>query len=298
MRSMTSHTQRSNVNVTEFFTRKEFEEAANLIRSHTQHRPTVGLILGSGLSPLAADVTEPDIIAYNDIPYFPVSTVEGHSGKLVIGQLEGQEVLVMQGRAHYYEGYSMQRIALPVRVMHTLGINTLIVTNAAGGLNPTFQPGDLMLITDHINLIGMAGLNPLRGPNDPHLGPRFPDMSQAYDPELRQIALKIANELGYALRQGVYICLAGPSFETPADLRLLRMVGADAVGMSTVPEVTAARHAGMRVLGLSGISNVASPEPREGHETTHEEVLEAGRTLVPKLIALIKGVLREIGKRR
>ena len=298
MRSMTSHTQRSNVNVTEFFTRKEFEEAANLIRSHTQHRPTVGLILGSGLSPLAADVTEPDIIAYNDIPYFPVSTVEGHSGKLVIGQLEGQEVLVMQGRAHYYEGYSMQRIALPVRVMHTLGINTLIVTNAAGGLNPTFQPGDLMLITDHINLIGMAGLNPLRGPNDPHLGPRFPDMSQAYDPELRQIALKIANELGYALRQGVYICLAGPSFETPADLRLLRMVGADAVGMSTVPEVTAARHAGMRVLGLSGISNVASPEPSEGHETTHEEVLEAGRTLVPKLIALIKGVLREIGKRR
>lgn len=298
MRSMTSHTQRSNVNVTEFFTRKEFEEAANLIRSHTQHRPTVGLILGSGLSPLAADVTEPDIIAYNDIPHFPVSTVEGHSGKLVIGQLEGQEVLVMQGRAHYYEGYSMQRIALPVRVMHTLGINTLIVTNAAGGLNPTFQPGDLMLITDHINLIGMAGLNPLRGPNDPHLGPRFPDMSQAYDPELRQIALKIANELGYALRQGVYICLAGPSFETPADLRLLRMVGADAVGMSTVPEVTAARHAGMRVLGLSGISNVASPEPREGHETTHEEVLEAGRTLVPKLIALIKGVLREIGKRR
>jgi purine-nucleoside phosphorylase len=298
MRSMTSHTQRSNVNVTEFFTREEFEEAANLIRSHTQHRPTVGLILGSGLSPLAADVTEPDIIAYNDIPYFPVSTVEGHSGKLVIGQLEGQEVLVMQGRAHYYEGYSMQRIALPVRVMHTLGINTLIVTNAAGGLNPTFQPGDLMLITDHINLIGMAGLNPLRGPNDPHLGPRFPDMSQAYDPELRQIALKIANELGYALRQGVYICLAGPSFETPADLHLLRTVGADAVGMSTVPEVTAARHAGMRVLGLSGISNIASPEPREGHETTHEEVLEAGRTLVPKLIALIKGVLREIGKRR
>jgi purine-nucleoside phosphorylase len=295
---MTSHTQRSNVNVTEFFTREEFEEAANLIRSHTQHRPTVGLILGSGLSPLATDVTEPDIIAYNDIPHFPVSTVEGHSGKLVIGQLEGQEVLVMQGRAHYYEGYSMQRIALPVRVMHTLGINTLIVTNAAGGLNPTFQPGDLMLITDHINLIGMAGLNPLRGPNDPHLGPRFPDMSQAYDPELRQIALKIANELGYTLRQGVYICLAGPSFETPADLRFLRTIGADAVGMSTVPEVTAARHAGMRVLGLSGISNVASPESSEGHETTHEEVLEAGRTLVPKLIALIKGVLREIGKRR
>ena len=298
-RSTTSHTQeRSNVNMTEFFTREEFEEAADLIRSRTQRRPTVGLILGSGLSPLAAEVTEPDIIAYHDIPYFPVSTIEGHHGKLVVGQLEGQEVLVMQGRAHYYEGYSMQRIALPVRVMHTLGINTLIVTNAAGGLNPTFRPGDLMLITDHINLIGMAGLNPLRGPNDPHLGPRFPDMSQAYDPELRQIALMVANELGFALRQGIYICLAGPSFETPADLRFLGMIGADAVGMSTVPEVTAARHAGMRVLGLSGISNVASPEPSEGHETTHEEVLETGKTLVPKLIALIKGVLREIGKQR
>jgi purine-nucleoside phosphorylase len=298
--SKTSHNtlERSNVNVTEFFTREEFEEAADLIRSRTQHRPTVGLILGSGLSPLAADVTEPAIIAYSDIPHFPVSTVEGHSGQLVVGQLEGQEVLVMQGRAHYYEGYSMQCIALPVRVMHTLGINTLIVTNAAGGLNPAFEPGDLMLITDHINLIGMAGLNPLRGPNDPHLGPRFPDMSQAYDPELRQVALKTANELGFALRQGVYICLAGPSFETPADLRFLRTIGADAVGMSTVPEVTAARHAGMRVLGLSGISNMASPKPSEGHETTHEEVLEAGKTLVPKLIALIRGILREIGKHR
>jgi purine-nucleoside phosphorylase len=296
-RSTTSHTlERSNVNVTELFTREEFEQAADLIRSRTQCNPTAGLILGSGLSSLAADVTEPDIIAYNDIPHFPVSTVEGHLGKLVVGQLEGQEVLIMQGRAHYYEGYSMQRIALPVRVMHTLGINTLIVTNAAGGLNPTFRPGDLMLITDHINLIGMAGLNPLRGPNDSHLGPRFPDMSQAYDPELRQIALQVADELGFALQQGVYICLAGPSFETPADLRFLRMIGADAVGMSTVPEVTAARHAGMRVLGLSSISNVASPEPNEGHETTHEEVLEAGKTLVPKLIAIIKGVLREIGK--
>ncbi len=282
----------------EFFTREEFEEAADFIRSRTQRSPSVGLILGSGLGSLAANVTEPDIIVYSDIPHFPVSTVEGHPGKLVIGRLEGLEVLIMQGRAHYYEGYSMQRIALPVRVMHILGINTLIVTNAAGGLNPAFRPGDLMLITDHINLIGMAGLNPLRGPNDPHLGPRFPDMSQAYDPELRQIALQVATGLGLSLRQGVYICLAGPSFETPADLRFLRMIGADAVGMSTVPEVTAARHAGMRVLGLSGISNVASPEPGEGHETTHEEVLEAGKMVVPKLIALIKGILREIGRQR
>jgi purine-nucleoside phosphorylase len=296
---MTNHTlEQSSVNLTDFFTRGEFEEAADFIRSRTRRTPTVGLILGSGLSPLAADVTGPDVIAYHDIPHFPVSTVEGHPARLVVGQLEGQEVLIMQGRAHYYEGYSMQHIALPVRVMYTLGLNTLIVTNAAGGLNPAFRPGDLMLITDHINLIGMAGLNPLRGPNDPHLGPRFPDMSQAYDPGLRQIALEVADELGFALRQGVYICLAGPSFETPADLRFLRIIGADAVGMSTVPEVTAARHAGMRVLGLSGISNVASLEPSEDHETTHEEVLEAGKNLVPKLITLIKGVLREIGEQR
>jgi len=288
--------ERNSVNGLEFFTRAAFEEAAGFIRSRTHYHPGLGLILGSGLGSLAADIVEPDTIAYHDIPHFPVSTVEGHPGQLVLGRLEGQEVLVMQGRAHYYEGYSMQRIALPVRVMHTLGIHTLIVTNAAGGLNPTFRPGDLMLITDHINLIGMAGLNPLRGPNDPQLGPRFPDMSRAYDPELRQIALQAARDLGLVLHQGVYICLAGPSYETPADLRFLRMIGADAVGMSTVPEVIAARHAGMRVLGLSGISNVASPEPGEDHTTTHEEVLEAGKTLAPKLTALIKGILREIGQ--
>jgi purine-nucleoside phosphorylase len=278
--------------MTQFFTRKEFGEAADFIRSHTEHEPTIGLILGTGLNPFAEEVQRADMIPYSEIPHFPVSTVEGHIGRLVIGELEGQEVLIMQGRTHYYEGYSPQHIVLPIRVMQLLGIGILIVTNAAGGLNPAFKAGDLMLITDHINLIGMAGLNPLRGPDDPELGSRFVDMSQAYDLELREMALRVAKDLGFPLRQGVYICLAGPSFETPADLKFLRLIGVDAVGMSTVPEVTVACHAGMRVLGISGISNVAVIEPpEEERRAVHEEVLEAGKILMPKLAALLKGII-------
>jgi purine-nucleoside phosphorylase len=277
--------------MTEFFTRREFAEAADFIRSHTEHEPTIGLVLGTGLNPLADEMEGAEVIPYREIPHFPVSTVEGHIGRLVIGELEGQEILVMQGRAHYYEGYSPQHICLPIRAMQLLGIHILIVTNAAGGLNPAFKAGDLMLITDHINLIGMAGLNPLRGPNDPELGPRFPDMSQAYDLKLREMALRVAKDLDFPLHQGVYICLAGPSFETPADLKFLRLIGADAVGMSTVPEVTVARHAGMRVLGISGISNVAIIEPKGEQKAVHKEVLEAGKLLVPKLTALLKGVI-------
>lgn len=278
----------------EFLTRLEFDEAANAIRNQISHRPQVGLILGSGLSPLADEVEEADVIPYSAIPQFPVSTIEGHAGRLVVGRLAGQTVMVMQGRTHYYEGYSMQRVTLPVRVMQLLGIDTLFITNAAGGINPGFQPGDLMLITDHINLIGMAGLNPLRGPNLDELGPRFPDMSRAYDPALQATARRVANDLGFGLQEGVYMCLAGPSFETPADIRFLRAIGADAVGMSTVPEVTVARHGGTRVMGVSGISNVAIVDPSEERQTTHEEVLEAGRVIVPKLIGLLKGVLREL----
>lgn len=278
----------------EFLTRLEFDEAANAIRNHISHRPQVGLILGSGLSPLADEVEEADVIPYSAIPQFPVSTIEGHAGRLVVGRLAGQTVMVMQGRTHYYEGYSMQRVTLPVRVMQLLGIDTLFITNAAGGINPGFQPGDLMLITDHINLIGMAGLNPLRGPNLDELGPRFPDMSRAYDPALQATARRVANDLGFGLQEGIYMCLAGPSFETPADIRFLRAIGADAVGMSTVPEVTVARHGGTRVMGVSGISNVAIVDPSEERQTTHEEVLEAGRVIVPKLIGLLKGVLREL----
>lgn len=278
----------------EFLTRLEFDEAANAIRNQISHRPQVGLILGSGLSPLADEVEEADVIPYSAIPQFPVSTIEGHAGRLVVGRLAGQTVMVMQGRTHYYEGYSMQRVTLPVRVMQLLGIDTLFITNAAGGINPGFRPGDLMLITDHINLIGMAGLNPLRGPNLDELGPRFPDMSRAYDPALQATARRVANDLGFGLQEGVYMCLAGPSFETPADIRYLRAIGADAVGMSTVPEVTVARHGGTRVMGVSGISNVAIVDPSEERQTTHEEVLEAGKVIVPKLIGLLKGVLREL----
>jgi len=278
----------------DFFTMKEFAEAADFIRSRTQYTPTVALILGSGLSPLADAVADADVIPYGEIPHFPIPHVEGHAGRLVVGRLEDRDVLVMQGRAHYYEGYSMQHITLPVRVMRMLGVETLIVTNAAGGLDPRFHPGDLMLISDHINLIGMAGLNPLRGPNDPALGPRFPDMSQAYDPALRALALRVAERLDLPLWEGVYICLAGPTFETPADIRFLRLIGANAVGMSTVPEVIVARHGGMRVLGISGISNVAITEPVEGKVVSHEEVLQAGQVLVPRLISLLRGILREM----
>jgi purine-nucleoside phosphorylase len=246
---------------------------------------------------LAEAIEHADVIPYSDIPNVALSTVEGHVGRLVIGILEGQSVIVMQGRSHYYEGYSMQQVTLPVRIMQLVGVEILVVTNAAGGLAPDLRPGDLMLITDHINLIGMAGLSPLRGPNDPSLGPRFPEMTEAYDAGLRNLALRVAAEQNIKLHKGVYICLAGPSFETPADLRFLRKIGADAVGMSTVPEVTIARHGGLRVLGISGISNVAMVEPGSAPPPTHEEVLQAGQVIVPKLTALIRGVLRSLPAR-
>ena len=218
----------------------------------------------------------------------------GHVGRLVLGRLEGRTVAVMQGRAHYYEGYSMAETTFPVRLMQVLGVDTLFVTNAAGGLDPEFRAGDLMLITDHINLIGMGGLNPLRGPNLDEFGPRFPDMSQPYDPHLQALAKRAAAAAGVPLREGVYVSLAGPSFESPADVRFLRVIGADAVSMSTVPEVIVARHGGMRVLGISGISNVLPVEGAPPAETTHEEVLEAGRNLIPRLEAVVRGVLRDL----
>jgi len=280
----------------EFYTREQYAAAAQVVLSRTRHKPRVAMILGSGLGALADELKDRDVIPYADIPLFPRSTVEGHAGRMVIGRLEGVAVAMMQGRAHYYEGYSIQQIAFPVRTFQQMGVETLIVTNAAGGLNPRFKAGELMLITDHINLVGMAGLNPLRGPNDPEIGPRFPDMSRAYDLELRAIAKRVAAREGIPLNEGVYIMLAGPSFETPADMRFLLAIGADAVGMSTVSEVTAARHGGTRVLGISGIANTLSAsDAAVGHDdTTHEEVLAAGKVLAPRLAALIRGVLREI----
>lgn len=275
-----------------FLTLEEIQQTTEFIRPQLINQPQIGIILGSGLGALADAVEAPVSISYAHIPGWAVSTVAGHHGRLVSGTLEGKSVLVMQGRVHYYEGYPIDRVTMPIRVMKQLGIETLIVTNAAGAVNPEFVPGDLMLITDHLNLLGMAGVTPLRGPNLDSLGPRFPDMSQAYDRELLALARRVASGLNLSLREGVYVCLAGPSFETPADLRFLRTAGVDAVGMSTVPEVTVARHQGQRVLGISGISNKAN---LDGNTiTTHEEVIQASALMSPKLIALIRGILQNL----
>ena len=281
-----------NLPMNEFLSLEAIDAVAQSIRARLPVLPRVAIILGSGLGSLADAVEGAAAIPYSEIPSWPVSTVFGHQGQLVAGRLEERPVLVMQGRVHYYEGYSMAQVTLPVRVFQRLGIETLIVTNAAGAINPDFAPGDLMLITDHLNLMGMAGLSPLRGANLDALGPRFPDMSRAYDRDLLGFARLAAQEAQLRLREGVYVGLAGPSFETPADLRFLRLIGADAVGMSTVPEVTVARHGGTRVLGISGISNKAN---LDGNTiTSHEEVLEAGRNLAPKLITVVRGVLRRL----
>jgi purine-nucleoside phosphorylase len=232
------------------------------------------------------------IIPYGEIPSWPVSTVEGHQGRLVIGSLEKQPVLIMQGRSHFYEGYSMSEIGFPIRVMQRLGIEILIVTNAAGGINQAYEPGEVMLINDHLNLLGMAGESPLRGPNFDSIGPRFPDMGRAYDRELGSLARQAVEDQDFPLHEGVYVCLAGPSFETPADLRFLQAMGVDAVGMSTVPEVTVARHGNMRVLGLSTISNKANLDGST--LTSHEEVLGAGKIVVPRLTRIIRYVLQNL----
>lgn len=280
--------------MTQFITPAQVEEAVTAVQQQTDKQPTIGLVLGSGLSGLADAIEGADIIHSETIPHWPTSTVAGHQGRLIIGPLQGKTVLVLQGRSHYYEGYSMSQITLPVRVMHRLGINTLIVTNAAGGINPTFKPGDIMAIKDHLNLPGMAGRNPLRGPNDDSAGPRFPDMTQPYDPHLRQTAHAIATELGFTLQEGVYSYVAGPSYETPAELHCLSHIGADAVGMSTVPSVVVARHAGMRVVGFSTITNMAVPNPAPGTVLTHEEVLETGKIVIPRLTALIHALVKQL----
>ena len=273
-------------------TMQEIDAAAACVRGRISIQPQIALILGSALGPLADEVESPAIIPTNEIPNWPVSTVRGHKGRLVIGRLMGKPILVLQGRAHYYEGYSMSRIGLPVRVMQRLGVRTVVLTNAAGGINPEFFAGDLMLITDHLSLLPMTGPNPLRGPNLDEFGPRFPDMSEVYDKELLALAQQVSDEQNLNVRRGVYAGLSGPSFETPADCRFLRQAGADAVGMSTVPEAIVARHGGLRVLGISGISNKI--DINGNNVASHEEVLEAGKIIVPKLSALIKGVLARL----
>ncbi|MEF2964419.1 purine-nucleoside phosphorylase [Paenibacillus sp. M1] len=261
-------------------------EAADFIRSKTTIKPKVGLILGSGLGVLADHIEEAVSIEYKDIPYFPVSTVEGHAGELLIGHLSGTPVVLMKGRFHMYEGYGPETTAFPVRVMKELGVESLLVTNAAGGINTSYQPGDLMLISDHINL---TGRNPLIGPNDNELGPRFPDMSQAYSRRLRELARTTGEANGVPLQEGVYVGLLGPTYETPAEIRMLRTLGGDAVGMSTVSEVIVARHAGMEVLGISCISNMASgilDQP-----LSHDEVMETTDRVREKFLSLVLAII-------
>ncbi|MFC4078165.1 purine-nucleoside phosphorylase [Salinithrix halophila] len=263
--------------------------AVEVIRKQSKTRPRIGLVLGSGLGVLAEEIVNPDIIPYGEIPHFPVSTVEGHAGQLVIGELEGQPVVAMQGRFHYYEGYSMAEVTFPIRVMKELGVEALVVTNAAGGINTQLKAGDLMLIRDHINF---QFDNPLMGPNQPEWGVRFPDMSEAYDTGYAQLAKRVAEADGAPLKEGVYIGLSGPTYETPAEIRMFRTLGADAVGMSTVPEVTVARHAGIRVLGISCISNMAAgilPQP-----LSHDEVMETAEEVKPRFIKLVKGIVKDI----
>lgn len=269
----------------------QIKEAADYIQSQTKHTPKIALILGSGLGSLAEMVKNPDIIPYGDIPHFPQSTVQGHSGQFVIGTLGSKTVMIMQGRVHFYEGYSPNQITFPIRVMKLLGIETLVVTNAAGGINRNFNAGELMLIDDHINFLGMGGNHPLCGPNYDQFGPRFPDMSQAYDRNLKQKTRDKAKELGIPMHEGVYCCLSGPTFETPAELRMLQVLGVDAVGMSTAPEVVVARHMNMRVLGISSITNITSLDGE--HQASHEEVMDYGKQVAIHLKHLLLELLPE-----
>jgi purine-nucleoside phosphorylase len=254
--------------------------------------PQVGIVLGSGLGALADEVDAVAAIPYAEIPGFAQSSVVGHAGRMVLGTLEGTRVLVMQGRLHYYEGHDLKQVTFPVRVMQALGTGTLILTNAAGGLNPNYRAGDLMLIEDHINLLGWGGQNPLMGPNDPDLGPRFPAMNPVYDPDLLRMAEESAASCNIPLRKGVYIIVAGPSYETSAELRLLRQWGADAVGMSTVHEAIVGRHGGMRVLGISNITNMALGDSKE--PINHEEVLQVAEESRPRFVRLIREIVKRM----
>lgn len=264
-------------------------EASKFIEGKISQKPEIGMILGSGLGVLGDEIKNPTIVKYEEIPYFPKSTVEGHKGQLVIGELEGKVVLVMQGRFHYYEGYDIQDVVFPVRVMKQMGIEKMVVTNAAGGSNESYVPGDLMIITDHINF---AFNNPLMGKNFDELGPRFPDMSHAYDPKYCQVARECAKELNLDIKEGTYMWFTGPTYETPAEVRMARLLGADAVGMSTVPEVIAAVHMGMKVLGISCITNMAAgilDQP-----LAHDEVIETTERVRGNFISLVRNITSKL----
>ncbi len=274
---------------------EQLMETVAAIKARAPQRPTVALILGSGLGDLAAAIERSTVIPYGDIPHFASSTVPGHAGQLLIGALEGTTVVAMQGRLHLYEGYTPQTITLPVRVMSLLGAHTLLVTNAAGALNAAYRPGDFMLIRDHINLPGLAGLNPLVGPNDERCGPRFPALATAYDPRLRQLARRAAAAVpDLRLHEGVYVMVSGPSYETAAELRFLRQIGGDAVGMSTAPEVVVARHMGLRVLGISLITNSATGA--EEVNVDHAEVLATAEAARASFATWIKAIISQLAQ--
>ena len=269
----------------------QIQETAAYIRARYSERPAVGLILGSGLGSYADTFERRTVMPFSELPHFPRSTVLGHSGNLVLGQAEGVPVAALQGRVHFYEGYPMVSVVYPVRVLRALGIQRLIVTNAAGGINAGYRPGDLMLILDHINLMGA---NPLIGDNIEALGLRFPDMSEAYNCAMRDAALRVAEERAIFLRQGIYVGVAGPSYETPAEIRMLRLLGADVVGMSTVPEVIAANHMGIRVLGISCITNMAAGILPQ--KLTHEEVMITTERVKAKFTSLLRGIVPALPK--
>uniref|UniRef100_A0A3Q0S468 Purine nucleoside phosphorylase n=1 Tax=Amphilophus citrinellus TaxID=61819 RepID=A0A3Q0S468_AMPCI len=277
---------------------EECKTTADWLLSNTQVRPTVGIVCGSGLGGLAEMIKDPQIFKYSDIPNFPRSTVHGHAGRLVFGTLKGKPCVCMQGRFHLYEGYPIQKITLPMRVFKLMGVETMIMTNAAGGLNQDYKVGDIMIIKDHINMPGFSGVNPLSGPNDDRFGLRFPCMSDAYDRKLRKLAHDVAAELGYSdfLREGVYCVLGGPSFETIAECRMLHRIGADAVGMSTVHEVIVARHAGMRCFALSLISNRAVMDYDSEEKANHEEVLETGKLRAEQMEKLVSTIVAQCTK--
>ncbi|KAL3988858.1 hypothetical protein ACER0C_013176 [Sarotherodon galilaeus] len=274
----------------------ECKTTADWLLSNTQVRPIVGIVCGSGLGGLAEMIKDPQIFKYSDIPNFPRSTVHGHAGRLVFGTLKGKPCVCMQGRFHLYEGYPIQKITLPMRVFKLMGVETMIMTNAAGGLNQDYKVGDIMVIKDHINMPGFAGVNPLSGPNDDRFGLRFPCMSDAYDRKLRQLAHDVAAELGFSefVREGVYCVLGGPSFETIAECCMLHMLGADAVGMSTVHEVIVARHTGMRCFALSLISNRAVMDYDSHEKANHEEVLETGRLRAEQMEKLVSTIVAQL----
>jgi len=270
--------------------KEKIEKAGSFIKEKIKTQPKIGLILGSGLGILVDEIENQVKIPYHTIPEFATSTVEGHEGQLVFGDINGVSVVAMQGRTHFYEGYGMEKVTFPVRVMKELGVEILIVTNAAGGVNTSFEPGDLMLITDHINF---TGTSPLIGPNNPELGVRFVDMSYPYDRQLQEVARSAAKEVDVRLKEGVYVAVTGPSYETPAEIRMFRTLGADAVGMSTVSEVIVARHAELKVLGISCVSNMAAgilDQPLD-----HEEVIETTQRVRTQFLSLVKEIVRKLG---